>query len=104
MSNTHDLNAAEFGKALRANHDAILLDVRTPEEFEQGHLPGALNIDIRGNDFHEQIEDLDHSKAYFVYCRSGARSAAACSFMISKGFPEVHNLLGGIMAWDGEVE
>jgi rhodanese-related sulfurtransferase len=104
MNDMQDLNPAEFGKALRANHDAVLLDVRTPEEFEEGHLPGALNIDIRGYDFHEQIETLDPTKAYFVYCRSGGRSSAACKFMNSKGFQEVHNLAGGILAWDGEVE
>lgn len=104
MIEIQDLNPAEFGKALRANHDAILLDVRTPGEFEEGHLPGALNIDINGYDFHEQIENLDETKAYFVYCRSGGRSAAACRYMNSKGFRECYNLSGGILAWEGEVE
>jgi len=104
MSEMKDLSPDEFGKSMRAHPQAVLLDVRTPEEFEEGHLPGALNIDIRGYDFHEQIETLDNTKAYFVYCRSGGRSTAACKFMVSKGFPEVYNLAGGILAWEGEIE
>ena len=104
MSDFQNLNADDFGKALRANHDAVLLDVRTPGEFGQGHLPGALNIDVNGNDFHEQVENLYAEKAYFVYCHAGGRSAAACRYMTSKGFQEVYNLHGGILAWEGEVE
>jgi len=104
MEEHKDLNPEEFGKSMRAHPNAVLLDVRTPEEFESGHLPGALNIDIRGYDFHEQIENLDPAKAYFVYCRSGGRSSAACRFMTSKGFQECYNLEGGILAWEGEVE
>lgn len=99
-----DLNPKEFAASFEAHPNAILLDVRTPEEFESGHLPGALNIDIRAYDFHEQIEDLDHNRAYFIYCRSGARSATAAKYMESKGFTEVANLLGGILAWEGIVE
>ena len=99
-----DLSPNEFASAMKAHPKAILLDVRTPEEFESGHLPGALNIDIRGYDFHEQIETLDPNTSYFVYCRSGARSTSACKFMESKGFEEVINLQGGILAWEGAVE
>jgi phage shock protein E len=99
-----DLNPNEFASSMKAHPKAILLDVRSAEEFESGHLPGALNIDIRAYDFPEQIETLDHNTAYFVYCRSGARSTAACKFMESKGFTEVVNLQGGILAWDGIVE
>ena len=104
MSEMKDLSPEEFGKSMRAHPQAVLLDVRTTEEFEGGHLPGALNIDIRGYDFHEQIETLDPAKAYFVYCRSGGRSSAAAKFMTGKGFQEVYNLSGGILAWEGETE
>jgi|SRR6185437_2073691 len=104
MSETKDLSPDEFAKSMRAHPQAVLLDVRTAEEFEGGHLPGALNIDIRGYDFHEQVETLDPAKAYFVYCRSGGRSSAACKFMVSKGFQECYNLVGGILAWEGDME
>lgn len=99
-----DLNAEEFGNAYKNSPGAILLDVRRPDEFEAGHLPGALNINIQGHEFHEQIEELDRDKDYFVYCHAGGRSAAACNFMQSLGFTKVHNMLGGITAWNGEVE
>jgi len=99
-----DLTPNEFAASMRAHPKAVLLDVRSPEEFESGHLPGALNIDIRGYDFHEQIEGLEHETAYYVYCHAGSRSAAACRFMETKGFGEVYNLRGGIAAWEGDVE
>lgn len=102
--NKVDLNADEFETAHKTNTDSILIDVRTPEEFGSGHLPGALNININGFDFHEQMEELDPKKEYFVYCRSGARSATACRYMQSKGFTNVHNLVGGILAWRGVLE
>jgi rhodanese-related sulfurtransferase len=99
-----NLSPEEFAEGVKTHSDAIILDVRTPEEFNSGHLPGAVNINIQGYDFHEQIEDLDASRPYYVYCRSGARSATACRYMQSKGFTDVHNLLGGILAWEGEVQ
>jgi rhodanese-related sulfurtransferase len=99
-----DLNPHDFAENMKAHPNAILLDVRTPEEFESGHLPGAVNIDFRGYDFQEQVEQLDPAKAYFIYCHSGGRSAAACRLMESKGFGDVNNLRGGILAWEGEVE
>ena len=99
-----DLRPKEFAESFRAHPKAVILDVRTPQEFGSGHLPGALNIDIHGYDFEEQIENLDKDKAYYVYCRSGGRSGAASRYMKSKGFPEVYNMLGGILAWEGELE
>ena len=104
MNEIKELNPDQFAHSMQAHPKAILLDVRTPEEFESGHLPGALNINVQGLDFHEQIENLDPHNAYFVYCRSGGRSAAACRYMDSKGFEEVYNLKGGILAWEGDVE
>jgi rhodanese-related sulfurtransferase len=99
-----DLNPDDFASTLKVHPNAILLDVRTPGEFDSGHLPGALNIDIRGYDFNEQVENLDPQKAYFIYCHAGGRSVTACRYMESKGFEEVYNLQGGILAWEGEVE
>ncbi|MCX6352539.1 MAG: rhodanese-like domain-containing protein [Bacteroidetes bacterium] len=100
----NDLTPQEFAEGFKNSSNAILLDVRTPEEYAGGHLPGAINIDIRGYEFHEKIEELDPSNTYFVYCHAGGRSNAACEFMRSKHFSKVHNMLGGILAWDGETE
>lgn len=85
--------------------DAIILDVRTEEEFESGYIKGALNMDIRGGvAFISSLEQLDKSKPYFVYCRSGARSGQACQVMEQMGFETVYNLDGGVLAWEGDLE
>ena len=84
---------------------SIILDVRTEEEFESGYIAGAKNLDIRGGaDFISSIEELDKSKAYFVYCRSGARSGQACQLMEQMGFEQVYNLEGGVLAWEVDLE
>lgn len=99
-----DLTPDEFATSFKNSTDGVLLDVRTPDEFNEGHLPGALNIDIRGYEFHELVKELDTDKTYFVYCKSGGRSSAAIQFMQSIGFTKTHNLVGGITAWRGEIE
>lgn len=83
---------------------AIILDVRTPEEFERGYIPSAINIDIyKGQGFIYKLEELDKSKHYYVYCHAGSRSAKACEVMQQLGFEKTYNLLGGISEWNGPV-
>ena len=98
-----NINAAVFEREIEGNPDAILLDVRTPDEFNSGHLPKALNVDINDPSFMEEIEKLDKSKQYLVYCRSGARSYNACNIMSNNGFGKVANMMGGIISWRGEI-
>jgi rhodanese-related sulfurtransferase len=89
---------------LKEDANSIILDVRTEEEFNEGIIPGAINIDIyKGQGFIDAIEEMDKSKNYYVYCRSGGRSGQACSIMSELGFENAYNLLGGIMNWEGEV-
>ena len=89
---------------LENDENAVILDVRTEDEFNEGMILGALNIDIyKGQGFIYLIEELDKSKNYYVYCRSGARSSQACSIMNQMGFENTFNLLGGMMEWNGEV-
>lgn len=89
----------EFEKKL-SEKDIQLIDVRTPEEFNQGHLKGALNYNINSNEFQDQISKLDKNKIVLVYCLSGGRSASAAEQMASKGFREIYNMQGGIMKWN----
>ncbi|PFG18704.1 rhodanese-like domain-containing protein [Serinibacter salmoneus] len=70
----------------------VVLDVRTPAEFADGHLEGALNIDVSGLDFDAQLAALDPAETYAVYCRSGNRSAQAAQLMAEAGFGEVIDL------------
>lgn len=88
---------------MKNDDNAFMLDVRTPQEFEEGYIPGAVNIDIYlGQGFLEELGKLDKSKNYYVYCRSGARSGQACAIMNSIGIENAYNLEGGFMNWEGE--
>ncbi|NHA69422.1 rhodanese-like domain-containing protein [Phycicoccus flavus] len=95
----------EFAAALK-RPGTTLLDVRTPAEFAEGHLPGAVNIDLSAPDFADRIAALPPDAAYAVYCRTGSRSAEAVSRMTDAGFTGAFDLAGGISAWQeagGEV-
>jgi rhodanese-related sulfurtransferase len=98
-----NLNSKDFAAKKDLSPEGVLLDVRTPEEWVEGIIPEAVTINIMAPDFPAQVAKLDKSKHYFVYCRSGARSANACSFMARQGFTTLHNLEGGIMKWQGEI-
>ncbi len=78
----------------KENFNFVILDVRTPKEFAQEHLPKAVNIDIHEEDFPEKIGELDRSKMYLVHCRSGNRSRAAVELMMEMGFERVYNVRG----------
>jgi rhodanese-related sulfurtransferase len=93
-----ELNAQEFARLLE-QADAVILDVRTPREFQSGYIKGAVNVDINGPDFDKKIAELDRNKTYLIYCASGARSARACGKMARMNFTKLVNLRGGIIAW-----
>lgn len=84
----------------RGDPGFVILDVRTPREFEEGHLRGAVNIDYHAEDFRERIDGLDRDRTYLVYCRSGARSSSAYRLMEEMGFGSLYNLQGGILQWN----
>lgn len=99
-----DLSQEDWKEQLSNDANAFILDVRTPEEVEEGYIPDMTNIDIHlGQGFLDELEKLDKSKSYYVYCRSGARSAQACAIMNSVGIENTYNLEGGFMNWEGEV-
>ncbi|MCX7747912.1 MAG: rhodanese-like domain-containing protein [Clostridia bacterium] len=77
----------------------IIIDVRTADEFNAGHIPGAINMDYYSDALQERIGKLDRTKKYLVYCGSGKRSSVVSAIMNSMGFKELYNLLGGISAW-----
>ena len=93
------ISVDEFEKKLNSNTNIQLVDVRTPQEFAQGHIKGALNYNIRSEDFESQISKLDKTKPVLVYCLSGGRSSSAATIMGNKGFSEIYNMYGGIMKW-----
>lgn len=99
-----ELHQEDWNEQRLASENAVLLDVRTEEEFEQKHLLGATLMDIRQPQaFMDAANSLVKDKAYFIYCRSGARSAQACQLLDQLGVAKTVNLEGGILAWTGEV-
>lgn len=99
-----DLTQQDWTKKLEEDNNSVVLDVRTEDEVDLGIIPNALHIDIhKGQGFIDEIEQLDKSKNYYVYCRSGGRSAQACAVMNQLGFKTAYNLLGGFSEWQGDV-
>jgi len=106
LQKTHIMNLSQedWVNQLAADENAVILDVRTEDEFNDGYIENAVNIDInKGQGFIYEIEELDKNKNYYVYCRSGARSAKACQVMNELGINNAYNLLGGILDWEGET-
>lgn len=85
---------------LRADPANQILDVRTEEEFEAGHISGAVNIDFTEPDFEQKVALLDKSKPYLVYCAVGGRSAKASKKMEAAGFVTVYDLSTGFTSWE----
>ena len=99
-----NLSQSEWASQLEADPNAVVLDVRSEEEWNEGIIPGAITIDIRqGQAFVDAVKALDSTKNFYVYCRSGARSGQACSLLDQMGFENAYNLEGGILNWEGEV-
>ena len=77
----------------------VIVDVRTPGEFAEGHLSGAVNLDVMAPDFERQLGAMDRGKTYLVYCRTGNRSAKAIQTMERLGFRSVYHMFEGIVGW-----
>ena len=80
----------------------IIIDVRTPEEFAEGYIEGAINIDFQSENFRGQIDKLNRDNKYLIYCRSGNRSRGALEIMVEMDFKEVYHLSAGIVKWVDE--
>ncbi len=105
-SSAQSVEANEFKAKLESSENKILLDVRTPQEFNVSHIEGAININIYDRNFEGQIQELDKNKTVFVYCKSGGRSGEATKTLQKNGF-EVYDLNGGLLKWQSnglEVE
>jgi len=85
------------------DENSIIIDVRTLEEYNEGHIEGAINIDIFSPHFEKEVMALNKDMKYYVVCRSGGRSSSAASALDSLGFSKVTNMMGGMMSWLGEI-
>lgn len=94
------ISPEEAKTAMAAEEDLNLIDVRTPEEFAEGNIMGAENINFFDKDFKAQVEHLDKEEPVYIYCRSGARSAKAAVQLQEMGFKEIYDIQGGYLNWE----
>ncbi len=94
------IEAKAFASQLESTASPQLLDVRTHEEFQEGHIDQAINIDWYDDTFAAQVSHLDKSKPVFVYCKAGGRSEQAAGKLVEMGFTQIYNLNGGMMKWN----
>lgn len=96
------LNPKAFSSKIASAKNVTVVDVRTQDEYTQGHLKGSVNIDWNSGTFENSVSGFDRNKTYLVYCRSGHRSGLAATWMRERGFKNVYELSGGISAWQSE--
>jgi rhodanese-related sulfurtransferase len=95
------VSPADAAEVIASDHEVVVLDIRTPEEYSAGIIDGAVNIDFYAADFSDQLDALDKDAHYVLYCRSGNRSGQAMETFADLGFAEVTEIDGGIVNWYG---
>ncbi|MBQ3655279.1 MAG: rhodanese-like domain-containing protein [Bacteroidales bacterium] len=104
QSGFQNADVQEFEKITTGKNSVVILDVRTSQEFADGHIKSAVNIDVKAENFKDEtLKTLtDKNQVIAVYCRSGRRSVTAANILVSEGYKNVVNLKGGILAWQSE--
>ncbi len=97
-----NIHVTEAYRLQQSNDKIIVLDVRTKEEFEEGHIEKAINIDIKQEDFESQIQKLAKDEIYIIHCRSGRRSTSGLEVMKKMSFQKIYHMNGGILQWEEE--
>ena len=102
LGNAINVSTSDAYALIENRPDMVIIDVRTPEEYQAGHLDGAINLDYYSGGFLGHLKSLDESSTYLVYCRKGIRGGMALEMMRSLGFKKVYNILGGLALWAEE--
>lgn len=97
-----DVTVQEGPDFIKNNKQVVLLDVRQPEEYREGHIPGSIHIPL--GELEDKLDKLDQNQEYLLICRSGRRSVFACEMLSEHGFEKLFNLQGGMLRWSGDVE
>jgi phage shock protein E len=98
--NIKTLDSKEAYQLIQNDNKLVILDVRTPGEFAQGHVNGALNIDFHQAGSLDQINKMDKNATYLVYCRTKNRSGVVVQSMSQNGFKNVIQMMDGITGWN----
>lgn len=99
-----EIDADGLKQLLVSGDRPVLIDVREPDEFASGHIPGSILIPLGELDSSDLLEGIDPSQTIVVICHSGSRSSFAQQMLIDMGYRNVSNLTGGIQKWDGPIE
>jgi len=94
-----EVNSKVVSVMLQKDRSLVVLDVRTADEFKEGHIIGALNIDIRREDAFARIDKLNRNVSYIVYCRTNHRSGMAVDHMMKSGFKKMYQMMDGFPGW-----
>ncbi|WP_435923858.1 rhodanese-like domain-containing protein [Paenibacillus sp. DYY-L-2] len=95
-----EISAQELAERLERGEELYIVDVREPQEWEEGHIPGAKHIPL--GQLPERFRELEEDREWFVVCRSGGRSGLACELLSEYGYNAV-NMTGGLLAWRGKL-
>jgi len=98
LAQTPEVDASTLSKWVSETKDLVLMDVGTPGDFAEGHIPGSISLPL-GASFKAEIKNLSKEKIYLLICPTGRRSATAARLMIEQGFGKVYNLKGGVTGW-----
>ena len=98
-----NMKALEAAKILKDNPNAVVLDIRTPAEFNEGHIPNAVNIDYKADSFESELDKLDRDTTYLMHCRSGRRSANSFETFKKLGFKNIIHMDDGILGWKEDL-
>ena len=96
-----DVTKERFAEVIKTR-DGMLIDLRTPKEYEEGHIEGSVNIDFFADNFEDEIAKLDKNKTVYIYCASGGRSGETLKLMKESGFKMVYHLPVGYDGWSDE--
>lgn len=97
-----DVTVEEADAMLGSGEGLVVLDIRTADEYDEGHIPGARNIDFRGEEFRDEVAALDREGKYLVHCAGGGRSGSSLAVFQELGFGEVYHLADGMNGWEAE--
>ncbi|NPV02083.1 MAG: rhodanese-like domain-containing protein [Brevinematales bacterium] len=101
ITNISTANSYKLYADNQTNTQFVIIDVRKPEEYSGGHIPGSININLYDSDFRQKLDVLDKNKVYLVYCRAGSRSAKAAQIMSELKFKKIYNMEDGFDSWSG---
>jgi len=96
ISSLNNVNQIDF-----SNKNNVLIDVRTAEEFAEGHVPGSINLNVKDDNFGVKVSELDSTKTYYIYCRSGVRAKSAEAIMLENNLKNVHTFQDGMSTYKG---